>query len=78
MAFEFWRYITYDGAKTTTDLLALVALRGSSNILFRLASLGELVYLFEILLGMAMAVLGRYRRFPLLWRQRPLSWSRSC
>src|SRR5579859_2272518 len=58
MAFEFWRYITYGGAKATTDILALVALRGSSSILFRIASLGELVYLFEILLGMAMAVLG--------------------
>ncbi len=58
MAFGFLGYVTHGGATAATDILALVTLRGSSSIFSRLASLGELVYLFEILLGTATAVLG--------------------
>jgi hypothetical protein len=58
MALVFLGYVTHGGATAATDILALVALLGSTNILSRLTSLGELVYLFEILLGTAMAVLG--------------------
>lgn len=57
MAFEFWRYITQGEATAVRDILALAALRGGSSILLRLASVGELAYLFEVLLGTAMAVL---------------------
>jgi hypothetical protein len=58
MAFVFWGYVTRGGASAATDLLALVPLRGSSSIFSRLAYLGELVYLFEILLATTIAVLG--------------------
>lgn len=58
MACEVWVYVTHGGATTATDILALFALRGSSSILSRLTSVGELVYLFEILLGTAMPALG--------------------
>lgn len=57
MAFGFWAYVTHGGTTAATDILALVVLRGSSSIISQLASLGELVYLFEILLGTATAVL---------------------
>jgi hypothetical protein len=36
------------------DILTLVALRVSSSILFRLAYVGDLAYLFETLVGAAM------------------------
>lgn len=58
MAIGLLGYVAHSGATTATDLLALVTLRGSSSIFSRLPSLGEFVYLFEILLGTAMAVLG--------------------
>lgn len=58
MAFEFWSEVTHGGAKATTDILALVALRVSSSILSRLASVGDLSYMFETLVGAAMGVLG--------------------
>jgi hypothetical protein len=58
MSFEFWSDVTHGGAKATTDILALVALRVSASILFRLASVGDLAYMFETLVGAAMGVLG--------------------
>lgn len=57
MAFGFWEYVTDGGTRAATDIHALVALHGSSSIFSRLASLGELVYLFEVLLATATAVL---------------------
>lgn len=58
MALAFLGYVPHCGATAPTDVLALVIFRGSSGIVSRLASVGELVYLFEILLGTAMAILG--------------------
>ena len=58
MAFEFWRSVTHGGTIAARDILVIAVLRGGSSILSRLASLGELAYLFEILLGAATAMLG--------------------
>jgi hypothetical protein len=55
MAFEFLRYVTHGDTTATRDILAMVVLQGGSSWLI---SLGQLVYLFEILLGVATAVLG--------------------
>jgi len=55
MAFEFLRCITHGETTATRDILAMVVLQGGSS---RLISLGQLVYLFEILLGVAAAVMG--------------------
>ena len=55
MAFEFLRCVTHGETTATRDILAMVVLQGGSSWLI---SLGRLVYLFEILLGVATAVLG--------------------
>jgi len=57
MAFELWRCVTYGEVTAARDGLAMVVLHGGTNILLRLASVGELAYLFEALLGVAMAVI---------------------
>ncbi len=51
MAFEFLRYVTHG------EILAMVVLQDGSSVSW-LIFLGQVVYLFEILLGVAMAVLG--------------------
>lgn len=56
MAFELWSCVTYGEVTAARDGLAMVVLHGGTNILLRLASVGELAYLFEALLGVAMAV----------------------
>ena len=55
MAIEFLRCITHSETTVIRDILAMVVLQGGSSWLI---SLGQLVYLFEILLGVATAVLG--------------------
>ena len=55
MAFEFLRCVTHGETAATRDILAMVVLQGGSSWLI---SLGQLVYQFEILLGVATAVLG--------------------
>jgi hypothetical protein len=56
MAFELWSCVTYGEVTAARDGLAMIVLHGGTKILLRLASLGELAYLFEALLGLAMAV----------------------
>jgi hypothetical protein len=55
MAVEFLRCVTCGETTGTRDILAMVVIQGGSSWLI---SLGRLVYLFEILLGVATAVLG--------------------
>ncbi len=55
MAFEFLRCVTHGDTTATRNILATVVLQGGSSWL---AYLGQLAYLFEILLGVATAVLG--------------------
>jgi hypothetical protein len=57
MAFELWSCVIHGEATAARDGFAMVVLHGGSSILLRLASVGELAYLFEVLLGTAMAVL---------------------
>ena len=57
MAFELWSCVTSGEVTAARDDLAMVVLHGGTNILLRLASVGELAYLFEALLGAAMAVI---------------------
>jgi len=66
MAFELWSCVTSGEVTAARDDLAMVVLHGGTNILLRLAFVGELAYLFEALLGVAMAVfaaLGFVRSF---------------
>ena len=56
MAFALWSCMTHGGVTAARDGLAMVVLHGAANILLHLASVGELAYLFEALLGVAMAV----------------------
>lgn len=58
MAFELWSCLTHGEVTAAREVLATVVLQRESGTLLRLASLGELAYLFEILLGAAAAVLG--------------------
>lgn len=58
MAFEFLSCVTHGQATTAGEVLTTVLLQRESSILSRLASLGELAYLFEILLGAAAVVIG--------------------
>ena len=47
MAFALWSYVPHGGVTAARDGLAMVMLHGSSSILVRFASVGELAYLFE-------------------------------
>ena len=58
MVFEIWRCVTHAVVTPASELLSMVVLQGGSNFLSRIGSLGGLVCLFEILLGLATAVLG--------------------
>ena len=51
MAFGLWSCVTHGGVTAAREGLAMVMLHGSSSILVRFASVWELAYLFEILLG---------------------------
>ena len=55
MAFEFLRFVTNPETTATRDILAMVVRQDGSSWLI---SLEQLVYLFEILLGVSTAVLG--------------------
>jgi len=57
MAFELWSCVTCGEVTAARVDLTMVVLHGGTNILLRLASVGELAYLFEALLGAAMAVI---------------------
>lgn len=50
MAIEFLRCVIHSETTATRDILAMFVLQGGSSWLI---SLGQLVYLFEILLGVA-------------------------
>lgn len=66
MAFEFCRYLTHGEAAAAREVLAMVVVQGGSKIFSRLASAGELAYLFEILLagvGTMLGVVGLVRCF---------------
>lgn len=55
MAFEFWRCATHD-LTAARDILSMVV--GGSSIPNQFAFLGQLAYVVEILLAVAMAVMG--------------------
>ena len=56
MAFEFWRCTTHGDLTAARDILSMVV--GGSSITNQFAFLGQLAYVVEILLAVAMAVMG--------------------
>jgi hypothetical protein len=56
MAFEFWRCATHGDLTAARDILSMVI--GGSSITNQFAFLGQLAYVVEILLAVAMAVMG--------------------
>lgn len=58
MAIEIWRNVTLSEITSAREILATAVLQGVSGISSRLAFLGDLGYLFELLLGAATAVFG--------------------
>ena len=56
MAFEFWRCATHGDLTAAREILSMVV--GGSSITNQLAFLGQLAYVVEILLAVAMVVMG--------------------